>query len=85
MTRPEIEQLTDCGHDLASKVALAIIAAANVGPSTVEMWVDVETLETVAECLGLTVNRLFLNRGHRAEITLSFMEVDAVIYARVQR
>jgi hypothetical protein len=85
MTRSELEQLTECGHDLAAKVALAIIAAAQVGPSTVEMQVDVDTIETVAECLGLTVNRLFLHRGHRAEITLSFMEVDAVIYARAQR
>jgi hypothetical protein len=49
------------------------------------MQVDIKTLETVAECLGLTVNRLFLHRGQRAEITLSFMEVDAVIYALVNR
>jgi hypothetical protein len=55
MTRSELEQLTDCGHDLAAKVALAIIAAAQVGPSTVEMQVDMDTVQTIAIPFGIDV------------------------------
>jgi hypothetical protein len=85
MTRSELEQLTDCGHDLAAKVALAIIAAAQVGPSTVEMEVDKETLNLIADTLSIQPEP-YRSWGiaHR-QIRLSFMEVDAVIYARVQR
>jgi hypothetical protein len=85
MTRTELEQLTDCGHDLAAKVALAIIAAAQVGPSTVELWVNVDTLGVIGQTLGINGYR---RKGHAFpyfEIRLTFMEVDAVIYARVNR
>jgi hypothetical protein len=88
MTRSELEQLTECSHDLAAKVALAIIAAANVGPSTLEMQVDMQTLETVGESLGVMVERdrrIMSSNWNQYCITISFMEVDAVIYARVQR
>jgi len=88
MTRSELEQLTECGHDLAAKVALAIIAAANVGPSTVEMQVDVDTIETVEKELNMTAVRFTSHSGRPHYIhqhRFTFMEVDAVIYARVQR
>jgi hypothetical protein len=88
MTRSELEQLTDCGHDLAAKVALAIIAAAQVGPSTVEMEVDKETLDLIECTLGVEAVmavRYALQDVQRHYVTLTFMEVDAVIYARVQR
>jgi len=84
MTRSELEQLTESDHDLAAKVALAIIAAANVGPSQLEMQVDIKTLEVVAKMFELTIDCIEMYRGHRLEIHLSFMEVDAVIYARVK-
>jgi hypothetical protein len=88
MTRSELEQLTECGHDLAAKVALAIIAAANVGPSTVEMEVDLDTLETIETELDIDADNFQANAGRNHDIhqlCLTFMEVDAVIYARVQR
>lgn len=85
MTRSELKQLTECGHDLAAKVALAIIAAANVGPCRMEMQVDNKTLEVVAKMFELTIDCIEMYRGYRLEIHLSFMEVDAVIYARVQK
>jgi hypothetical protein len=88
MTRSELTLLTDCGHDLAAKVALAIIAAANVGPSTVEMEVDVETLAAIGIELKIDAEHfrtMGLQPYNRCQITLSFMEVDAVIYARVNR
>jgi hypothetical protein len=88
MTRSELEQLTECGHDLAAKVALAIIAAAQVGPSTVEMEVDKETLDLIERTLGMSAKKgkpYLWKNCDRYEITLSFMEVDAVIYARGQR
>jgi hypothetical protein len=85
MTRSELEQLTECGHDLAAKVALAIIAAANVGPCNIEVQVDMGTLGVIGHTLGINGYR---RKGHAFsyfEIRLTFMEVDAVIYARVQR
>jgi hypothetical protein len=88
MTRSELEQLTDCGHDLAAKVALAIIAAAQVGPSTVEMQVDMRTLETICQWIDVCYerdSRILPSNYNQYCITLSFMEVDAVIYARVNR
>jgi hypothetical protein len=88
MTRSELEQLTDCGHDLAAKVALAIIAAANVGPCNMEMQVDMGTLGVIERTLGMFAIKgepYLWKNCDRYEITLSFMEVDAVIYARVQR
>jgi hypothetical protein len=88
MTRSELTLLTESGHDLAAKVALAIIAAAQVGPSTVEMQVDIKTLEAVGESLGVMVERdrrIMSSNWNQYCITISFMEVDAVIYARVQR
>jgi hypothetical protein len=88
MTRTELEKLTECGHDLAAKVALAIIAAAQVGPSTLEMQVDIKTLEAVGESLGVMIERdrrIMSSNWNQYCIKLSFMEVDAVIYARVQR
>jgi hypothetical protein len=88
MTRTEIEQLIECGHDLAAKVALAIIAAANVGPCNMEVQVDIKTLEAVGESLGVMIERdrrIMSSNWNQYCITISFMEVDAVIYARVQR
>jgi hypothetical protein len=88
MTRSELEQLTECGHDLAAKVALAIIAAAQVGPSTVEMEVDKETLDLIERTLGVEAvmaARYAWQNVQRHYVKLSFMEVDAVIYAMVQR
>ena len=88
MTRSELEQLTDCGHDLAAKVALAIIAAAQVGPCNMDLQVDMETLAKMAECLGVSFERdRGIINGHFTQffIRLTFMEVDAVIYARVNR
>jgi hypothetical protein len=88
MTRSELEQLTDCGNDLAAKVALAIIAAAQVGPCNMEVQVDIKTLEAVGESLGVMVERdrrIMSSNWNQYCIKLSFMEVDAVIYARVQR
>jgi hypothetical protein len=80
MTRSELEQLTECGHDLAAKVALAIIAAAQVGPCNMEMQVDAATIVAIEDALGIVVDY-----SQPFEIRLSFMEVDAVIYARVNR
>ena len=88
MTRSELEQLTECGHNLAAKVALAIIAAAQVGPCQMDLQVDLGTLEKMAKCLGVSFERdRGIINGHFTQffIRLSFMEVDAVIYARVQR
>ncbi len=85
MTRSELEQLTDCGHDLAAKVALAIIAAAQVGPSTLEMEADITTVQIIANAKGIEPNDSKMFGRHYKQISLSFMEVDAVIYARVQR
>jgi hypothetical protein len=88
MTRSELEQLTECGHELAAKVALAIIAAAQVGPCNMEMQVDIETLNYIAVKLVVTVERdrrIMSSNWNQYCIKLSFMEVDAVIYARVQR
>jgi hypothetical protein len=88
MTRSELEQLTECGHDLAAKVALAITAAANVGPCNMEMQVDMETLSAIGIELKIDAEHfrtMGLQPYNRCQITLSFMEVDAVIYARVQR
>lgn len=85
MTRSELEQLTDCGHDLAAKVALAIIAAAQVGPCNMEVEVDMETLGLIERTLGMFAKKgepYLWKNCDRHEITLSFMEVDAVIYAR---
>jgi subtilase family serine protease len=88
MTRSELEQLTECGHDLAAKVALAIIAAAQVGPCNMEVQVDMETLATVSYEVGVTVEidrRIMSSNWNQYCINLTFMEVDAVIYARVNR
>jgi hypothetical protein len=84
MTRSELEQLTECGHDLAAKVALAIIAAAQVGPCNMEVQVDYETLKFIKDKM---TSFMYVKDGlyRTFEIKLSFMEVDAVIYARVQR
>jgi hypothetical protein len=89
MTRSELEQLTECGHDLAAKVALAIIAAANVGPCNMEVQADMETIASVSKITGIESFKRILY-GFPAnvpivELRLSFMEVDAVIYARVNR
>jgi hypothetical protein len=87
MTRTELEQLTECGHDLAAKVAMAIIAAANVGPCEMDMDVSMDTLNAITKTLGIdAVNSHQLPYATPIrEVSLSFMEVDAVIYARVQR
>jgi hypothetical protein len=87
MTRSELEQLTDCGHDLAAKVALAIIAAANVGPCNMEVQVDGKTLAVICNKLELypTKESGYWVSHVKHSIRLTFMEVDAVIYARVQR
>jgi hypothetical protein len=88
MTRSELEQLTECGHDLAAKVALAIIAAANVGPCNMEVQVDMRTLETICQWIDVCYERdrrIMSSNWNQYCIKLSFMEVDAVIYARVQR
>jgi hypothetical protein len=88
MTRSELTLLTDCGHDLAAKVALAIIAAANVGPCNMEVQVDMGTLGLIERTLGMFAKKgepYLWKNCDRYEVSLSFMEVDAVIYARVQR
>jgi hypothetical protein len=87
MTHTELQSLTDSGHDLTAKVAIAIIAAANVGPSTLEMQVDNTTLGMIARTLGIGVNKStwefsFFDQYH---VKMSFMEVDVLIYARVPR
>jgi hypothetical protein len=88
MTHTELQSLTDSGHDLTAKVALAIIAAANVGPSTLEMQVDNVTLGLIARTLHMeTVNAsVWVWQNYdRYELRLTFMEVDVLIYARVPR
>ena len=88
MTRSELKQLTECGHDLAAKVALAIIAAAQVGPCNMELQVDYRTLEIISDTLGAGIycdSRTMSKYWSQYSVTLTFMEVDAVIYARVQR
>jgi hypothetical protein len=85
MTRTELTLLTDCGHDLAAKVALAIIAAANVGPCNMEVQVDMETLNEIARTFNAEGDKRFNGPFPCFELRLSFMEVDAVIYARVHR
>jgi hypothetical protein len=85
MTRTELEQLKDSGHDLTAKVALAIIAAANVGPSTLEMQVDNVTLGMIARTLQVETALKCHAFGNRYELCLTFMEVDVLIYARVPR
>ena len=88
MTRSELTLLTECGHDLAAKVALAIIAAAQVGPCNMEVQVDMDTLETIGRTLKMHIEHdlrvLSMSRPQYCLI-IDFMEVDAVIYARVQR
>jgi hypothetical protein len=88
MTRTELEQLTDCGHDLAAKVALAIIAAANVGPCNMEVQVDMDTINAIESALDLHADHFQAHTGRPHDLhqlCLTFMEVDAVIYARVNR
>jgi hypothetical protein len=88
MTRSELEQLTDCGHDLAAKVARAIRAAAQVGPCQMEMQVDMETIKAIESELDLHADHFQAHTGRPHDLhqlCLTFMEVDAVIYARVQR
>lgn len=88
MTHTELQQLTDSGHDLTAKVALAIIAAANVGPSTLEMQVDNMTLGMIARTLQvetIEIEPIFSWEGYRYELRITFMEVDVLIYARVPR
>lgn len=85
MTHTALQSLTDSGHDLTAKVALAIIAAANVGPSALEMQVDNVTLGMIARTLQ--VETLFYEGRlyKRYELADTFMEVDVLIYARVPR
>ena len=88
MTHTELQSLTDSGHDLTAKVALAIIAAANVGPSTLEMQVDNVTLGMIARTLGIASHRsrsIISTEFDRYDLPLTFMEVDVLIYARVPR
>ena len=86
MTHTELQSLTDSGHDLTAKVALAIIAAANVGPSTLEMQVDNVTLGMIARTLGMVTTHTPATPWQAYsvyELRLTFMEVDVLIYARV--
>lgn len=88
MTHTELQQLTDSGHDLTAKVALAIIAAANVGPSTLEMQVDNVTLGMIARTLGVVTTHTPATPWQAYsvyDLSLTFMEVDVLIYARVPR
>jgi hypothetical protein len=86
MTHTELQSLTDSGHDLTAKVALAIIAAANVGPSTLEMQVDNVTLGMIARTLGMETEKYRpFAYGTRYDLRLTFMEVYVLIYARVPR
>ena len=85
MTHTELQSLTDSGHDLTAKVALAIIAAANVGPSTLEMQVDNVTLGMIARKLREEPRRVTRWLGDRYELHLLFMEVHALIFCRVPR
>jgi hypothetical protein len=53
-----------------------------------EVQVDIKTLEAVGESLGVMVERdrrIMSSNWNQYCIKLSFMEVDAVIYARVNR
>lgn len=88
MTHTELQSLTDSGHDLTAKVALAIIAAANVGPSTLEMQVDNVTLGLIARTLGMVTTHTPATQWQAFsvyDLRLTFMEVDVLIYARVPR
>ena len=88
MTHAEIQSLTDSGHDLTAKVALAIIAAANVGPTALEMSVDNVTLGMIARTLGMVTSYAPATQWQAFsvyELRLTFLEVNAVIYARVPR
>lgn len=85
MTHAELQSLTDSGHDLTAKVALAIIAAANVGPSTLEMQVDNVTLGLIARTLRVETMKTesYWDFWIQYELRLTFMEVDVVLYSRV--
>ena len=85
MTHTELQSLTDSGHDLTAKVALAIIAAANVGPSTLEMQVDNTTLGMIARTLQVETALKCHAFGNRYELCLTFMEVELNLFARVPR
>lgn len=88
MTNTELQSLTDSGHDLTSKVALAIIAAANVGPSTLEMQVDNVTLGLIARTLGMVTTHTPATPWQAYslyELRLTFMEVELNLFARVPR
>ncbi len=88
MTHTELQSLTDSGHDLTAKVAIAIIASANVGPSTLEMQVDNVTLGMIARTLQVEtryVKPLLFTEHETYELRLTFMEVSVLIFARVPR
>lgn len=88
MTHTELQSLTDSGHDLTAKVALAIIAAANVGPSTLEMQVDNVTLGLIARTLGMVTTHTPATPWQACsvyELRLTFMEVELNLFARVPR
>ena len=85
MTYTELQSLTDSGHDLTAKVALAIIAAANVGPSTLEMQVDNVTLGMIARTLRVETELAEGIIYNRYELRLTFMEVGVLIFSRVPR
>ncbi len=85
MTREDIQLLIDSGSEIAEVLALAIVAIAKVGSANYEQRVDLDTLNLIADTLSIQPEP-YRSWGiaHR-QIRLSFMEVDAVIYARVQR
>ena len=88
MTRTELEQLKDSGHDLTAKVALAIIADAQVGPTQKTQQVDNVTLGIIARTLGMVTTHTPATPWQAFsvyELCLTFMEVDVLIYARVPR
>ena len=88
MTHAELQLLTDSGHDLTAKVALAIIAAANVGPSTREMQVDNGTLGMIARTLGMVTTHTPATPWQAYslyELRLTFMEVELNLFSRVPR
>ena len=88
MTRTELEQLKDSGHDLTAKVALAIIADAQVGPTQKTQQVDNTTLGIIARTLGMVTTHTPATPWQAYsvyELRLTFMEVELNLFARVPR
>ena len=84
MTREDIQLLIDSGSDIAEGFAVAIVAIAKVGPANYEQRVDLDTLNLIADTLSIQPEPYRSWGVAHRQIRLTFMEVDAVIYARVK-